>query len=339
MSKSVINVFSCGGVGMKTIGRLMSDKKVPHDHYKRIFCDTSLSDVEQAGININKEVVFIPAGIDKESGSGSLRSTHAKAIKDSIPELMNKHWIENQYDLNIVISSTAGGTGNIFAHHIIKYLLEKKMQVIYIFVTSDVSGQAIDNTLNVISGVEGLPSATGMPLTIYPIGYTRQKEPDSGLTTFEAVENEANAVITKLIFLYGTIIAKFDYSDKLSWLCFNRMNKSVQPRLNRLYIRIKNKDGEIGAIKNVMSVASVYPSGSEPDLDSVVCNYVVDGFSDGIDKDTSAHYILAEDGITTIGSRLKDINKKIHGALESRSKIESFGFNTESSDDDGLVGM
>lgn len=337
MSKSNINIFACGGVGMKAIGRLMTDKNIPLDHYNRIFCDTSLSDVEQAGINTNKEIVYIPPGIDKESGSGSLRSTHAKAIKDSIPDLMNKHWSENQHDLNIVVSSTAGGTGNIFAHHIVRYLLEKKMQVIYIFITSDVSGQAIDNTLNVISGIESLPAATSMPLTIYPIGYTRQKEPNSGLTTFEAVENEANTAISRLIFLYGTTIAKFDYSDKLSWLCFNRMNTSVQPRLNRLYIQIKSKDIEMRDIKNVMSVASVYPRGAEPDLDSVMCNYVVDGFSDSIDKDTSVHYILAEDGISSIGARLKDINKKIHGALDSRSKIESFGFSTRPVDDDGLV--
>lgn len=337
MSTKKVNIFACGGTGMVSVAKTLSDKAVPTSEVNVVYCDASSSDVREAGLDTESDNLFFPKGIDKD-GSGRLKSSNSKVIKDSIPSLLNKHGTTNDNDLNLIVGSASGGTGCVYLLYLTKKLLELNRQVIVILVTADESRNVVKNTMEVMASLEAIPKSVGHPLTIYPIAYTRSSK-GHGYKTYAEVEKDISLVLKKLIFLYTNNHDKVDSMDLRHWLKYDAVDSDVANRLNRLFIHNNSSDEPTcPSVDNIMSIISLYPRGTEPNLKDVVCNYIVDGFSNYIDSGSSLHFMLAEDGIARIGETIKQSLKVLDDAVASRSNMEKMSFDVES-DDDGFVGM
>lgn len=334
MSTPSVNIFACGGTGTKTVGRICKDNQIPKDKVNVVYLDTSLSDVTEAGVNIKTDKFFIPDGCDN-NGSGKVKTTNAPLIKDAVPEIVNTFGTTSKFDLNIIVCSGASGTGSTYAQFLARHLLEHDLQVIVLIATGDESSRAISNSVSTLASIEAISKNAEKPLTMYPVGYTRHKN-NPGYKTYREVEDDLIRVIKKLIFLYTEDHGKADSSDRRNWLRFDLADNRTTGRLNRLFIFTEKAASEVKNLKNIMSVFSLYPSNTEPNLNDIICNYMVDGFSTMIDAGDAQHFIIAEHGISDLGNALKATLDKSNTDTSSRSNREKLGITAET-DNDGMV--
>jgi hypothetical protein len=218
-----INVYGCGGTGVN-IG-----KKKLGDQYAKYFIDTSDSNLRDIKDESNKYL------ISNMDGAGKLRKfTYEKAV-ENINKIMTK--FKPSEEVNIVISSITGGSGSVIAPLIVKSLLEKDKNVIYIGVLSLNSRIEVQNAINTLKSVKGISDMTQKPVIMALI----ESE------TRDFADNVAAYVVSLFdMMLNKKITEEFDTSDLRNFLYYNNVTSTpvgvgfIEVRENTEFIKEKN---------------------------------------------------------------------------------------------------
>lgn len=303
-----MRVYSCGGAGTN-VGKQIKDLDID-----LCFIDTSISNLK----GVSSDQIFLVEGMD---GAGKDRSVTHKHFKNYASDILI-HFAPSD-DLNVVVSSLAGGSGSIVGPMIVKELLAAGKNVIVIGIESTHSIKELDNTIKTI------------------LTYKSISEKANKSIAFKYVENhsrrEADHECLRFISLLALLVDKnateeFDVSDLSNFINFDRVTEN-SPTVAVLEV---NNNLEPMLDKNTVVVSSILvTTSSESRVEHVTPEYlstcIVTDPSYGND-DLRIDNLLGR--LQIILSSLQDQIKK----HQDNKKVNKFNdVKVEASTDDGLV--
>lgn len=156
-----IRYYACGGTGINLLRShreaavLQNELSVAHEHFS--FIDTSLANLE----NVDTRETFTLKGVD---GSGGDRRKNAEAMQKLLPQIMLDH---EPTDMNVVIFSSAGGTGSVAGPLLLEELLSQGKSVIAIIIGAHTTLKRTTNTIGTLTGLEQAAERQGRPIVMY----------------------------------------------------------------------------------------------------------------------------------------------------------------------------
>lgn len=156
-----IRFYACGGTGINLLRSyresltLTQDPSAAEEFFSYI--DTSIANL--VGVALND--TFTLKGVD---GSGSDRPKNAAKIMEALPDILVKH---PSKDMNIVLFSSAGGTGSVAGPLMVEELLRQGKMVIAIIVGSHETTKRTTNTIGTLQGLELAVERVGRPIVMY----------------------------------------------------------------------------------------------------------------------------------------------------------------------------
>lgn len=262
-----VRVYACGGCGINIASSLEKYREQVDNAAAKLYLsyiDTSKSNLARIRHKIDEENIYVIDGLD---GSGKIRAENYQAILQHSKDILQAH---KPMDLNIVISSAAGGSGSVIAPTLVGELLERKAPVVVMLVGSIATRLDTENTLKTIKSYESISKMKKAPIVaIY--AENSDKEPRSKVDT--AFHNN----VLTLSILYSRQNHGLDSQDLFNWLRYDRMT-SFPPQLAALTImdgqHLQNELKELG---HVISVATVGNSPDQVHL-PITPDYQCDGF-------------------------------------------------------------
>ena len=194
-----INIYACGGNGVN-IGKLIKDMDV-----NIVYVDTSLSNLK----SVNSPNIFLVETMD---GAGKNRSIAYDGFKDVSEDVLLKFKPSEQ--LNIVISSLAGGSGSILSPLVTKELLSRGHSVIVIGIESRHSVIEPKNTVKTLKSFKSISDNAKKPVSLYYVENSNRTDGD----------RQAIQFINLLSLLTDKkVTEEFDNSDLKSFLYFDKV--------------------------------------------------------------------------------------------------------------------
>lgn len=212
MATNKLRVYLCGGTGAN-IGR-----KLKPGICASVTVDTSVSNTR----GISKENVFLVEGMD---GSGKKQSVTYQNFKPIAKDVLIKH--KPSDELNVVLSSTSGGSGSVMAPMIASALIEAGKNVICVGIESTTSLIETRNALTTLRNYKGVSTALKKCVTLYYIDSASKAEAD----------DRAIWLIDLLALLIDkSRIDELDISDIANFINFNVVT-AHEPNVSILEIR------------------------------------------------------------------------------------------------------
>lgn len=247
MTKSKLRVYFCGGTGAN-IGR-----KVPANVCDPVFVDTSTSNAR----NLPKDSLFLVEGMD---GSGKKQSVTYENFKTIANDVLIK--FKPSDELNIVLSSTSGGSGSVMAPVLAGRLMEMGKNVIVIGIESKTSLIETKNALSTLKNYKGVSSAQKKCLSLFYISNMHKSDADDRAVWF--------------IELMSLIIDKsrteeLDVSDISNFINFDR----VTPHSPNVALIVIGENVAYIPEKNTAVVATIHVSTSRTtDIEAPAPDYL-----------------------------------------------------------------
>lgn len=223
-----VAIYACGGGGIN-ISREFDGVPVVADIAKiRVtYLDTSDSNLVD-GLG-EKTFLFedpdAPAA-DEVDGSGKVKALNADLIEAQCPLALRKF---PGQDLNILVYTASGGTGNVIAYNLHKLLLEEGKQVVAVIIGSTENERTAKNTIGTIGSLSDLAVELGKPV-IFHWGLNKKGTPRA------AVDKEASLMITGLCILASRRNHGLDKADLSSFFNYTIPRPAIKPSLARIHL-------------------------------------------------------------------------------------------------------
>lgn len=204
-----VAVFACGGCGINMLKNVLKSKfEMPKD--------VSLSAIDTSESNIDglpENVIFTKVS---SLGSGKDRSVNANLIYDQIESMDIS---ESLGDINIIVSSFAGGTGGLISNMLANKIIQSDMAAIVMGVVDYASQKACENSINTIKTFENFAKQNNsyFSLALY-------NNMDAGR---KAVNKNVAGDMAMFIDLFNSDIEEMDHMDKMHFLNPSKVNKSL----------------------------------------------------------------------------------------------------------------
>lgn len=307
-----IRVYCCGGAGIN-IGALLEEFRNTGDtatgKLNITYIDTSKSNLSRNRHAIAEEHTYVIDGLD---GSGKIRAENYEAIVQHSKDVLQAH---KPMDLNIVISSAAGGSGSVIAPTIVGELLDRKVPVIVMLVGSTSTRLDTENTLKTIKSYESVSRMKKAPVVaIY--------SENSDKITRREVDDSMKFAVLSLAVLYSRQNHELDSQDLFNWLRYDRVT-SFHPQLSALTIMDgRELPSELKELGHVISVATV---GSNPDQvhfpitpDYQCAGFLPDTASDRFKERCPFNFIVSDGIFPEIHVRLEKFLKSLDEGSAAR---------------------
>ena len=209
-----VAIFATGGAGINQLKRLFKGNlEIPED-VKMCCIDTSESNLR--GLE-DKDIPFIKIS---SFGSGKDRSTNADLIYDQIEKM---DITEHLGDINIILSSLAGGSGSIIANMLAVKCANLNKTTISMCVIDTSSQKSCENSINAIRSYDNMAKKYNLyfPVMLYNNDDSGRRDVDTHL-----VQD-----LEFLIELFDNDIEELDHRDKIHFLNPNM----VDPSLSGIY--------------------------------------------------------------------------------------------------------
>lgn len=211
-----ISIYACGGTGVN-VAKMIRDMDVTIN-----YIDTSVSNLK----TVDPEHIFLVEAMD---GAGKNRSIAYENFKDVSEDVLLKHKPSAQ--LNIVISSLAGGSGSVLGPLVTKELLNRGHNTLVIGIDSKQSVIELSNTLKTLKTYKSISDNTGKPVSLFYVDNTSRAEAD----------HKALQFINLLSLLTDkSVTEEFDNSDLRSFLYFDKVTDNA-PTLSVLEVAANDK--------------------------------------------------------------------------------------------------
>lgn len=195
MTMKDFNLYACGGTGINITNKFIKEGKNFPFIDKIVGIDTSSANPVTDGL-------YDIELLEGAQGSGGNKKEHGAKYPDFVKQVMAKH---EPNKLNIVIYSTAGGTGSGVGPYIVRYLLQKKLPVLSIIVGDCTTVNEQNNTLGTLGSLYN-QCKLGVPVVF---SYLENK---AELTQGE-VNTRAVGVIDNALMHFNLDNERIDYAD------------------------------------------------------------------------------------------------------------------------------
>ena len=332
VKKGEVTVYCCGGAGMN-IGTLLEahagQNEVGFANLRVVYVDTSKSNTRS---HINENNSYILEGLD---GSGKVRKENHQEISKHILAILQKF---QSTDLNIVVSSTGGGSGSVIAPLIHSELLDRQLPVVCVGIGGVESTLAAQNTLKTLKSYESIAAMRNRPVAMYYVENDRiaeRDQPDPRIASDKAVLGFVMAMCV----LFSRENRELDSKDLYHFLDFEKVT-SFRPQLVSMSVVEKTDvfDEDIG---NVISVATLVQEGMSTHLPQTP-DYQCTGFvSDQINSlflaKIPVNFVISDGLIPAAAKHLNGILRDLENKGAARLRNQNILASNDQSTGDGLI--
>ena len=322
LSQKTIKIYACGGGGIN-VGKTMQGYKNAISgaaDYSITFVDTSKSNLASTGGDNN--AYFIP-NLD---GSGKLRAENAAEIQKVALDIIQKHKPE---DVNIIISTGAGGSGSVIAPVLARELLLKDKLVIVFNIGSVVSKIEATNTVNTLKSYESIARHIGIPV---PVVYMENNK----IHKRDEINAKVIDFIGELRMLFSGQNGELDSKDLYNLL---RYTKVTEAPASVVSLSLSNGVDLLNELGQVITVASLTVDTEEaifPIPAEYRCNGIVPEVISRGAMDNNPTFFVVSDGI--IQQAIRNIDEVIENFSSQRASAVGFeSILGDKSADGGLV--
>lgn len=325
-TKRNVRIFGCGGGGTNiayVLEKLRGSNEIGFATAEIAYIDASRSNMRH---DIPAKSVYLIDGLD---GSGKVRSENHSEINLRVKNILQTF---PPADLNIIISTLAGGTGSVISPLIVKELLERQAPTIMIGIGDTSTRLDTENTLKSIQSFEAIAQRVETPVVMQYL------ENSERLTRAE-IDKQVRFLVGSLCSLFSGENRELDSKDLFNFLNFsNPKVTTFRPQLATLHLL--GSDDEFSGLGNVITVASLLNEGETFVLpvrpEYATYGYVPRGASEIVTKGAPYHFVVADGLVPEVVAELKKIidtmNEQQAGRLSNRSILGS-----ARPDDSGLV--
>lgn len=208
--KGRVRLYACGGAGVnigKQFEKFRGNDEVGMAHIDISYIDTSRSNLDST---IPDEAAYLLKDLD---GSGKVRKENYHEITAHTRDILQRH---PEQDVNVVISSAAGGSGSVIAPSLVSELLERDVPTLVVLIGSTDTRLEIDNTLKTIKSYEAISKLRNKPVVVKYLQ-------NSKLTPRQQVDTEVLQFITAVLAVWSRENSELDSKDLFNFLNFQRV--------------------------------------------------------------------------------------------------------------------
>lgn len=266
--KSTINIYGCGGAGIKAVAQFENLASVDYvADLKCYYLDTGLANLNS--VEVNKDSCFVFECKDETgrvlTGAGKKRSLVAQSVSNNIQQVLAK--FTPVYPLNIVVASAAGGSGSVIMPYAVEAMLAAGYPVIVILIGSHDCGTSVNNTTNTILSLDNFARDLDTPVIM-------SYHNNQANTRLKEVDAEISTVVKQLAVLCSKQNDGLDDEDLKHWLQFNKVT-NVEPQLACL--DITNSVKAVEEVSFPVAIASLLREGAETSIGEIGADYYCDG--------------------------------------------------------------
>lgn len=324
-SRGQVRLYACGGGGIN-IGHLFERHRGVEEagfaKVDTVYLDTSRSNMRTS---MPGEHTYLIDGLD---GSGKLRRENHVVIAERVRDMLHSH---EPRDLNVVLSTGAGGSGSVIAPSLVSELLSMDLPTVVVLVGSAESKLDVDNTLKTIKSYEAVAKLRQAPVVV--AYFENCAETPRG-----KVDAAAESVITSLCGLFSRQNREMDSKDLYNFLRFERVT-SFQPGV--VGLSICDQQSDLSALGNVISVATLAKVPDEaafaqmPEYRTV--GFVAETASPGIISRMPLHYVTSDGILPAVVQRLNDTLQQLNASQKQRLRAGPVLSTSDNATDNGLV--
>lgn len=310
--KGRCRLYACGGAGVNIGSKFELNRNHPEPGFANldiVYIDTSAANMRH---NISGDSCYMISGLD---GSGKIRAENHEEISTRIKAILQQF---KPADLNIVVSSAAGGSGSVISPLLVSELLKSKAPTIVLSIGSADTRLDTENTIKTIKSYESISRLQKAPVVM---AYVQ----NSANVSREAADSHVVDTIMALCVLFSRENRELDTQDLFNFLRFDRVTE-YQPQVAALTL-VDNK-GDLGDLGDIITVATLAKPGTNTTLSQIpdyqCVGYIPETIDDSVGSRSPLHFIVS-DGI--ISQVVIDLNKvltdidQVHGARIKRAGI------------------
>lgn len=326
--KGQVRIYACGGGGLN-IGQRLEKYR---GHSEEGFAGSSVTYIDTSRSNLRPSIdpghCYLLDGLD---GSGKVRSENHALINNHIDSIVDNF---RPMDLNIVLSTAAGGSGSVIAPLLASKLLADGHSVVVVSVGSADTRLDAENTLKTLKSYESVARMRNAPVVMFYV------QNGNGVSRGEA-DQRAVEMISALCLLFSRENRELDSRDLHNWLRFSEKVTSFHAGLAGLSMVEKTNDFTSLDLGNVISVATLANEGNPVSI-TPMPEYQCAGFlPEGVVKEVHArmplHFVTSDGVFSKVASDLNALLTQMEQAKTSRINTKTVLAATDKPVDSGLV--
>lgn len=307
-----VGIYACGGGGTNVcsmyseITELGTSSAIIHT----AFIDTSDSNIRKRGLPVD-EIFMIkkPDNVndgEEIDGSGKVRNENADYIIDAVPHILHAH---PPQDLNIIVTTSAGGSGSVIGPALAYELMSRGKDVVMVVIGVVEDDITIENALGTIQSLESSVDELERPVNMHFV-FHRESEKR------EDINARVQFFISSLCILASRQNDELDKRDVSRWLNYHTVPRAnLKPALTLVNAFLDAESAERQS-KNAFAMAMVLKDldQSKPSLDLA---YKCTGYLPSTGNANQNLYFTSDvSGLTDIRNEL---NAELKAVNERRS--------------------
>lgn len=325
MQKGKVKLYACGGGGINIGARLEKHRNHSEAGFAEIetvYIDTSRSNLQR---QIDQKSCYLMEGMD---GSGKIRSENYQEISGRIRDILQQH---KPGDVNLVLSTAAGGSGSVIAPSLVSELLARDIPTIVVTIGNADTRLEAENTLKTLKSYEAVAKLRKAPVVM---AYIENNESTPRTKADAYVES----MIISLCALYSRENRELDSKDLFNWLNFSRVT-SFEPQLAAL--SLLDADSDLSKLGHIISVATIAAETDNTKL-AVTPEYQCVGFlPEGADTSvlqaSPLHFVTSDGVFGAVAVNLQQLLKAMDESREARIAKTGLLSNADRPTESGLV--
>lgn len=320
-----VSVYGCGGGGVNIAKEYVTDGHTG-DIAKIDVAFLDTSDSNLADDLVDKAFLFRNPNGDTD-GSGKIKAANAELIERSIPEVLRKFPAK---DLNIIVTTASGGTGNVAAYHLLRNLIEAGQKAVIVLIGSAENEKTAKNTIGTLASLQNVVNEFQKPV-IFHWGFNEAGAPRS------AVDKEAHLIITSLCVLASRRNHGLDTADLNSLFNYTLPRPDIAPALAR--IRVFDTAAEFDkTIDEPIAAAYLKRSADDPQP-KAFAPYSCDGFlpDQVLTNHEGLFFGIESKSLHKISADMESIRKDLESREQTRTAAPVFGAGRSTATASGLV--
>ena len=321
-----ILIIGAGGAGLNIsqyFERFRNSKEEFTAQVEVVYVDTSRANLKG---DISPDRFFQTEGTD---GSGGVRSENIEPIRQAVPTIVNKF---KAADINVIIFSADGGSGNALGACLAAELLKRDQNVISIVVGNSIGIQPTKNTIGTLRTLDGIASKQSAPM----VAAYFHNSPDNSI---ETVNRDIHNTVMLIATLFSGMHGSIDSRDLYNWLHYDQVTE-YEPGLTFLDVITSDKGG-VSDLQRNLPIASLITLGHSHNERYVLGDNDADYHKVGImhapekySKDVSVYFALTTHGIPDIIDQLEERRSTLKDNAAAKRKQRSI---STGADDSGFV--
>jgi hypothetical protein len=324
--KGKVKLFACGGGGIN-IGHLFEKHRGKDEAgFAQIdvtYIDTSRSNVKS---DIKPGDLYLLEGLD---GSGKLRAENHKVIAEHIRDILQKH---QPGDVNVILSTAAGGSGSVIAPSLASELLDRQLPVIVIAVGSADTRLDAQNTLKTLKSYDAVAKLREAPVVMHYV------QNSATLSRTEA-DRKVESLITSLCALYSRENRELDSQDLFNFLRFDRVTTFP---VQLAALSLVEPSSDISELGNVISVATLIKdeetkAGFQTMPEYQCVGFLPQGIEPKVLAATPLHFVTSDGLFADVAGQLNKLLKDLDQTQAARIQKSSIVSDRDHQTATGLV--